>query len=740
MLSAGAQSSAARARRRGQRAPQTGQSASEVSCIAASYARYSSDDQRAESIPDQQRKCKELAERNGHRILPEFEYADAAVSGTKRHRKGLDALLRDAEAGEFQVLYFHSLSRLARESVITMPLLKQLVYVYKVRVISVTEGIDSARDGWEVIATIMALLHERYVKELGENVFRGQEGAVLAGLCVGDYRFGYKSVPIPGSEANRRGRNPRPHKTYVIDEEEVAWVIRVFHWFVVERRALRWIVRELNRRGAPKDHRSTKPHWHHSLVAGLLSSEKYIGIWPWGKSKNVRDPMTGQVRQEPRAEEESAKWTRHFPHLQVIEKELFDRAQELLEANFDKYAAQRCENGRLNWKGRGSADCPPRHLLQGLISCTQEECKLRWTTSGSGAKYLRCPGYTKGTCTCQTQLRRDRAERMILAEIGKRILANELWFDEVFRQLQTAWQNQEAQLPGQLVAKASELTDLDLKIGRLVDAVEQGAADPDVNKRLEERRAERRELQKDLDSLQNARDAQRKAPTKEWLQEQLQSLHVVLQDPSPAAAYALRDLVGGEIKVTEIRLPDRQRHFLRGEFIIRGSSIVKALSNSGSDDSKTDSSLEEYSERIVIDFVDPDPLDAAADEAKALYDQDLLEVEIAAEMGCSKANVTKLLRHWFRSRGLKMPDGRTRRSMLKRKHQQPPDYQQLVGDVMKFFSEHMKLGDIAKRLKRSRDFITKVVRFYHESHGLPVPDGRTRRKTLPRKGENQANP
>jgi site-specific DNA recombinase len=155
--------------------------------IAASYSRYSSESQREESIDDQQRKCHDAAKQNQHRILPDLEFADEATSGTKLRRKGLDAMLRAAEAGEFQALYFHSLSRLARESVITMPMLKRLVHKFNVRVISVSEGIDSDRDGWDVMATIMALLHERYVKELAENVLRGQEGTVLAGFAVGDH-------------------------------------------------------------------------------------------------------------------------------------------------------------------------------------------------------------------------------------------------------------------------------------------------------------------------------------------------------------------------------------------------------------------------------------------------------------------------------------------------------------------------------------------------------------------------
>ena len=93
-----------------------------------SYSRYSSDMQRDESISDQQRTCHQKAATNEHTILSEFEFYDEAVSGTKLHRTGLDAMLAAAEAGKFKVLYFHSLSRLARESVISLPILKHLVY------------------------------------------------------------------------------------------------------------------------------------------------------------------------------------------------------------------------------------------------------------------------------------------------------------------------------------------------------------------------------------------------------------------------------------------------------------------------------------------------------------------------------------------------------------------------------------------------------------------------------------
>lgn len=125
-------------------------------------------------IDRQQRKCRDRAAADGVVIPPEFEFADRAVSGTKRDREGLNALLEIARAGWVGVVYFESLSRLARVSVITLPLLKELAYVRRVRVVSVSEGIDSAQPNWDLTAGFVAWVHERSPKTLRAAVLRGQ--------------------------------------------------------------------------------------------------------------------------------------------------------------------------------------------------------------------------------------------------------------------------------------------------------------------------------------------------------------------------------------------------------------------------------------------------------------------------------------------------------------------------------------------------------------------------------------
>ena len=64
---------------------------------AAIYARYSSDNQREQSIQDQISVCKNYALKNGIQVLEDCIYSDEARSGALRNRSGLDSLLSDCE-------------------------------------------------------------------------------------------------------------------------------------------------------------------------------------------------------------------------------------------------------------------------------------------------------------------------------------------------------------------------------------------------------------------------------------------------------------------------------------------------------------------------------------------------------------------------------------------------------------------------------------------------------------------
>jgi len=545
---------------------------------------------------------------------------------------------------------------------------------------------------------------------------------VLAGYSVGDWCFGYQSVPIAGSEAGRRGRHAKPRMQYVIDPETSAWVARIFHWYTVERRAIRWIVRELNRRNAPKDHRATTPGWHHNYVRRILSNQKYIGIWPWGELANRRNPMTGRVHQEPRPDEECEKWLRHFPHLRIVSDETFDAAQTLLEQNEEKLRRGRRSDGRLTGMPGGNATAHPRHLLSGLVRCAA--CAHRLQVGGASARYLLCPTYVAGTCPCKTQLPRRRAEQMISQAIGERVLASPAWRKAVRDELERAYRQQQAELPAALREAEHALSAIEGKIDRLVDQIENGLADPDVTGRLATRRAERQRLLKQLDEARRAQDAAMPSPSEEWVEEQLRNLHVLLGSGGPAAAHALRQLVGGQILVEEIRQPGRKRHYLRGRFTIRAASLIASLGGQTTPAAPT--SPEAAGEEIVVDFREPEAYERIADRVKGLFDAGVLFDEIAAQLGCHRNTAAKALAYWYEQRGLTAPDGRSCRTRLS-KLTLP---EQLADAAKALWDQDLLMQEIATRLGCNRDTVTKAIEYWFGSRGLKAPDGRTRRKNL----------
>ena len=84
----------------------------------AIYARYSSENQRPESIEDQIRGCQELAVARGYSVDPAHIYRDETKSGASRDRSGLEALLAAARARQFEAVLVDDLSRPSEAQVV----------------------------------------------------------------------------------------------------------------------------------------------------------------------------------------------------------------------------------------------------------------------------------------------------------------------------------------------------------------------------------------------------------------------------------------------------------------------------------------------------------------------------------------------------------------------------------------------------------------------------------------------
>jgi site-specific DNA recombinase len=690
--------------------------------IAASYARFSSENhQDAKSIADQQRPCRERAPRDGNQLPSELEFSDEGVSGAKLKREGFDAMLAAAAEGRFGTLYVFDLSRLARESIISATTLRKLVYTYKVRVVSLTEGVDSNNQGWETLATILGLQHEQYLKTLGANVLRGLIGNLLDGLSVGDLAYGYGSVPVRGYEKRRRGRNQRPPKRYVIKEREAKWVRRIFNWFVKERQPIQWIVRELNRVKAPRDKRSRGKKWGRAAVINLLRRTKYIGIWPWGEYRNQRDPETGDIYKEPRDEEEWKDWIRHLPELKIVDEEIFAEAQWLLDENEKKCAEFRGDEGTFTGSAKDQSN--PRHLLQRRVRCC--ECGSYLYVAGARGQYLACPGARDGICKCRTMLPRQLAERLILGEIGRRILDNLAWRKAVHEEAFRAWQTFQCEVPGELEAARDELREVERRISNLVDQIEEGNAPADIRDRLEGRRDERAQLVRRIEQYERQVARRPQVLTTEQIDEALESLHGVLSSGTPAAAIALGNLIG-EVVVRPVSRPGRKPPFLRGEFTLRAGNVVDAANGTEQRETATAAAGQSDGETIVIDFVKPDPKYEMSDRAKELFDAGLANWEIAEQLKLRPSRVTLLFNFWHERRGLPVPD---RAKRPKRKRRDTPLYKRIADEAKQRWEAGDSESEIGRDFGTTQATVRNAIAWWHSSRNLPVPRFADRRKT-----------
>src|ERR1700756_3711233 len=140
------------------------------------------------------------------------------------------------------------------------------------RVIFVSQGIDTHSEQADVQMTVHGLVDSLYVKELAKKTHRGIEGRVLRGLHSGGRCYGYSAVPAGEGESKR----------YVINEQEASVVKRIFE-MSARGVSLKKIAKTLNREGIrPPRSRSGRPNtWCPTAVRAMLKRELYKGERIW---------------------------------------------------------------------------------------------------------------------------------------------------------------------------------------------------------------------------------------------------------------------------------------------------------------------------------------------------------------------------------------------------------------------------------------------------------------------------
>jgi site-specific DNA recombinase len=358
---------------------------------AAIYARFSSDLQRDRSIDDQIALCREYAARHGYEVVAVF--SDRAITGASLLlRRGIQAMLQAARAGDFDFVIAESLSRIARDQEDAPAIRKRLEFA-GVKIVTTADGVVSP-----LMHGLRTIIDSQYLDDLKSAVRRGMSGVVRDGRHAGGAIYGYHSIPGRAGELE-------------IVPAEAEIVQRVFREYV-EGSVPRSIAARLNAEGVPAPRkgfwRASTINGHTKRKTGLLQNEIYCGRLIWNRAYRVRDPDSGQRIWRYKAEGD---WQRAVvPHLRIVDDHLFDRAQRVRVARAKPHLRPHAS---------------PKRILSGLLRCGVCGAGMSKKDVDHGRPRIVCTRMQEAS-SCQNRRRYylDEIERLVIGglreELGTR--------------------------------------------------------------------------------------------------------------------------------------------------------------------------------------------------------------------------------------------------------------------------------------------------------------------------------
>jgi site-specific DNA recombinase len=441
---------------------------------AVTYARYSTDNQREQSIEDQQRNTRAYIEKQGWQLVG--EYSDAAVSGATTARPGHQHMLRDAEAKRFDVIVVDDSSRLGRELADFLLLVRKLKGL-GIRAIGISDGYDSFAKTAKMQAVMFGFVNDAYREGIRDKVRRGLTGNIKKGLSAGGSLYGYRNVPIEDpTEKDEYGRPVIVAVRKEIDPEQAAWVLKAFTWYGIDGLSSREIVKRLNAAGVPSPRGGT---WSFSAIygdakrgIGFLNQELYRGRIVYNRStfeSVYDDPANPGRKRRKRIERPESEWTTHdVPELRIVPEDIWNAVKARQQRTFARSA-------ELRKAGKHGAGGAPRFILSGIIKCT---CGANYVIAGPNS-YLCANNRNKGTCSNSRRVPRVPLEQAILGALARDLFIREHL--QAFRERAEAFK---AERKRQERAARQRMKDIDGEIANLISALKMGIVTPTVKAEL----------------------------------------------------------------------------------------------------------------------------------------------------------------------------------------------------------------------------------------------------------------
>ena len=402
--------------------------------ISVIYARYSSDNQREESIEGQIRECTAFAEKNDLTILK--HYIDRAYSARTDHRPAFQEMIKDSDKHLFDMVIVWKLDRFSRDRYDSARY-KVLLKKNNVRVVSATEVISSGADGI-LLESVLEGFAEYYSADLAEKVTRGMTENALK--C----KFNGGSMPIG----------------YVIDEEQhfqidpltAPFVLEAFKRYI-EGATMKELIDFFNEKGIKN---KSGGDINYNSIQRMLNNRRYIGEYAF-RDIVVPDGIPA-----------------------IVPKELFDRVQAKLAKNKKSPARHKAEEDYLLTTKLFCGCC-------GAYMCG-ESGKGR---SGEVHRYYKCVSIKKRRTICNKKsVRKDWIEDIVVNATMK-MLMSDTTIDAIVSALMTLQDAENVNLP--LYEK--QLKETNVAINNLLNAIQSGILNRSTKERFDQLEATRDELE-----------------------------------------------------------------------------------------------------------------------------------------------------------------------------------------------------------------------------------------------------
>ncbi|MBT3320172.1 MAG: recombinase family protein [Clostridia bacterium] len=360
---------------------------------AVAYARFSSDNQRQESIDAQMRAIREYCDRS--KLLLTGTYTDEAKSGTSDKRPQFLQMITDSKERKFDIVIVHKLDRFSRDRY-DSAFYKRELRKNNVQIHSVLENLDDSPESI-ILESVITGMAEYYSKNLAREVMKGmRETAYQCKHTGGRPPFGYKVNPDT--------------KKYEIEESEAGGVRLIFK-SVLEGKGYKPIIQELNVRGYTTRNGLS---FGKNSIHEILRNEKYKGVYIFNRASQ-KDINGMRNNHQVKSDKEVIRVKGGMPA--IVSEDVFNGVAAIISSR------------------KHMSDCSQakeRYLLTGKVYCG--ECGMKY---GGARKFsgrnktlyvtYRCYNRDRTADTaCQnSEIQRDQLEKYVLSEISKIVFSDD---------------------------------------------------------------------------------------------------------------------------------------------------------------------------------------------------------------------------------------------------------------------------------------------------------------------------